>query len=225
VCKPLTTPITDNVVTDWEVFKLLDKLCPTATGLDLIPAWLLHLAAPVLCKPLSQLFNLSVSTGIIPSPWKQAFIQPVPKVPASTTHADFRPISITTVLTGIFEKITVRRYIYPALLAPPPTITFHDQFAFHPTGSTTYHQSPLLPLFPFFMLSPLSLLPTPMLLSLPWISAKILIPSVTRLSFKSLPSSTSQTTVLIGFRTIYRTTLTVLSTAIIHQICKLFLPV
>ena len=137
VRKPLTTPITDNHVTDWEIFKLLDKLRPTATGLDLIPAWFLHLAAPVLCKPLSRLFNLSLSTGIVPSQWKQAYIQPVPKVPAPTTHADFRPISITPVLTRIFEKIIVRRYIYPALLAPPPTLTFHDQFAFRPTGSTT----------------------------------------------------------------------------------------
>ena len=34
VRKPLTTPITDNHVTDWEIFKLLDKLRPTATGLD-----------------------------------------------------------------------------------------------------------------------------------------------------------------------------------------------
>ena len=50
--------------TDWEIFKLLDKLRPTVTGLYLIPAWFLHLAAPVLCKPLSRLFNLDVSTGI-----------------------------------------------------------------------------------------------------------------------------------------------------------------
>ena len=36
-------------------------------------------------------------------------------------------------------------------------------------------------------------------------------------SFKSLPSSTSQTTLLIGFRTIYRTTITLLSTTIIES--------
>jgi len=80
VHKTLTTPITDHHVTDWEVFKLLDKLRPTATGLDLIPAWFLRLAAPVLCKPLSRLFSVSVSTGIVPSQWKQAYIRPVPKV-------------------------------------------------------------------------------------------------------------------------------------------------
>ena len=75
---------------------------------------------------------------------------------------------------------------------------------------------PLLSLFPSFMLSPLSLLPTPMLLSLPWILARLLIPSVTQLFFKRSSTSKSQTTFLIGFLTIYRTTLTVLSTMIIH---------
>ena len=32
---------------------------------------------------------------------------------------------------------TQRSYIYPALLSPPPTLQFADQFAFRPTGSTT----------------------------------------------------------------------------------------
>jgi len=51
--------------------------------------------------------------------------RPVPKVPAPTTQTDFRPISITPVLTRIFEKINVRRYIYPSLLTPPPTLNTH----------------------------------------------------------------------------------------------------
>ena len=107
--KPLTTPITDNHVTDWEIFKLLDKLRPTDTGLDLITAWFLHLAAPVLCKPPSRLFNLSPSTGIVPSQWKQAYIFNLfQKYPLQQHSADFRPISITPVLTMIFEKIIVR---------------------------------------------------------------------------------------------------------------------
>src|SRR5664279_1182693 len=34
-------------ISEFEVFKILDKLQPTATGLDLIPAWFLRLTAPV----------------------------------------------------------------------------------------------------------------------------------------------------------------------------------
>jgi len=35
------------------------------------------------------------------------------------------------------EKVVVRELIYPALLSPPPDLTFADQFAFQPSGSTT----------------------------------------------------------------------------------------
>ena len=37
-----------HIVTDYDVFKTLDTLRPTATGLDCLPAWFLRLAAPAL---------------------------------------------------------------------------------------------------------------------------------------------------------------------------------
>jgi len=61
----------------------------------------------------------------------------VNKIPAPKTHSDFRPISITPVLSRVTERIVVRNYIYPALLNPPPLLSFTDQFAFRPSGSTT----------------------------------------------------------------------------------------
>lgn len=80
---------------------------------------------------------MSLSTSIIPSQWKQARIRPVRKVPVPIQSADYRPISITPILTRIMERMVVTQYIYPSLLAPPSTLTFADQFAFRPTGSTT----------------------------------------------------------------------------------------
>jgi hypothetical protein len=35
------------------------------------------------------------------------------------------------------ERTVVHRFLYPALLSPPPMLSFSDQFAFRPTGSTT----------------------------------------------------------------------------------------
>jgi len=52
-------------------------------------------------------------------------------------HSDFRQISITSVLCRTLERIIVRQFLYPAILAPPPSLSFTDQFAFRPTGSTT----------------------------------------------------------------------------------------
>ena len=44
-------------VTEMQVFRMLDHLKPTATGLDQLPAWFLRLGAPVFAAPLAQLFN------------------------------------------------------------------------------------------------------------------------------------------------------------------------
>jgi hypothetical protein len=128
---------TDDVITEWQVFKVLDRLRPTATGLDQLPAWYLRLAAPVFAKPLARLFSSSLSTSTVPSQWKQAWIQPVSKVVAPTQPSDYRPISITPILTRVMERMVVTQYIYPSLLAPPAALTFTNQFAFRPTGSTT----------------------------------------------------------------------------------------
>ena len=66
-----------------------------------------------------------------------AHIRPVPKTPTPQQLTDYRPISITPVLTRLTERGVVRHYIYPALSSPPPALQFDDQLAFRPTGSTT----------------------------------------------------------------------------------------
>jgi len=112
---------------------MLDKLRPTATGLDLLPAWFLRLGAPVFCAPLAQLFNQSINSGVVTRQWKKATI---PKNQLSTQPDEYRPISITSVLSRALERRIVRAYIYPAILQPPAHLHFADQFVFRPTGST-----------------------------------------------------------------------------------------
>lgn len=124
-------------VSDYAVFRMLDKLQSTATGLDNLPAWFLRLSAPVLCGPVADLINLSFLTSKVPMQWKQARIRPILKTPTPSQPSDYRPISITPVLTRLTERLIVQRYIYPALSSPPPNLQFEDQFAFRPTGSTT----------------------------------------------------------------------------------------
>jgi len=115
---------------------MLDTLRPTATGLDKLPVWFLRLAAPVLCGPVADLINTSLVMPAVPSHAMEASTHPA-GAKNSDTAADFRPISITPVLSRTIERIVVRRYIYPALSSPPPMLQFADQFAFRPTGSTT----------------------------------------------------------------------------------------
>jgi hypothetical protein len=83
------------------------------------------------------MFNLSLSSSVVPKQWKAASILPIPKIPSPQVPADYRPISITPVLSRVLERIVVRDFIYPSLQSPPPSLNFSDQFAFQPTGSTT----------------------------------------------------------------------------------------
>jgi len=51
--------------------------------------------------------------------------------------ADFRPMSITPVLTRLMERLIVTQFLYPAITSPSTIFKFSDQYAFRPTGSPT----------------------------------------------------------------------------------------
>ena len=119
------------------VFRLLDTVRPSATGLDKIPSWFLRIAAPLISVPTAYIFNTSLCFSVVPDQWKSSSITPVPKITSPLTCQDFRPISVTPVLSRLFEKKFARQIIYPVLVHPNYTQQFSDQFAFRPTGSTT----------------------------------------------------------------------------------------
>ena len=143
-------------ITEESVFKLLDTLKVTAPGLDEIPFWFLQLSAPLLAKPLASLYNLSLLSSEIPKQWKVSCITPVPKITHPVACSEYRPISVTPILSRILEKIVVRQFLYPVLYDASSKLFFEDQYAFRPTGSTTSalinltHQiSKLLEEFPY----------------------------------------------------------------------------
>lgn len=58
-------------------------------------------------NPILDLFNMSYSTGSLPSAWKAAVIIPVPKGDGS-----YRPISLTSCLCKMMERIVLHRLLY-----------------------------------------------------------------------------------------------------------------
>jgi len=74
---------------------------------------------------------------VVPSQWKTAVITPVAKVKQLAQPSDFRPISVTPVLSRMLERFIVKSFIYPAIQLPNSKLFFDDQYAFKPTGSTT----------------------------------------------------------------------------------------
>ena len=148
---PFIKPMDDDInidVSEEQVFHILDTLGATLAGTDEIPHWFLQVAAPSIAAPIAHLFKLSLSQSFVPEQWKSSVIRPVPKIPKPKTCSDFRPISVTPILSRILEKLVVRKYIYPLLIEQ--NINISDQFAFRPTGSTTaalinlLHQASLL---------------------------------------------------------------------------------
>ena len=94
----------ENEFSESEIFNLLDKVKPTAFGLDFLPYWFLKLAAPSIALPLAHLFSLSLKQSVVPSQWKVSCITPVPKTSQPQTCQQFRPISVTPILSRIMEK-------------------------------------------------------------------------------------------------------------------------
>ena len=98
------------LITEATVFRMLDILRATATGLDQIPVWFLHLGAPVFAAPLAHLFDQSLTTGVVPRQWRTAVISPIPKTASPAQASDFRPISITPLSGSSSARIFTQRY-------------------------------------------------------------------------------------------------------------------
>jgi len=118
---------------DYEVELCLRRIAKTSPGSDNLPAWVFRSCSYELAGIVSHIFNSTFSTGTIPSSWLTAIVTPVPKVSKPVAFADYRPISVTPILSRLAEKIVVHRWLRPALA---PSL-FLDQYAFKPTGSCT----------------------------------------------------------------------------------------
>jgi hypothetical protein len=117
-------------ISNLRLLKALDTLWLTETGLDNIPARFLRIGASFFNAPLADLMNLSLSSSTVPQQWQLALTLPTPKISTPYASSDYRPISITSVLSRILECLVVSNYFYPLLSSPPPGLTFSDQFAF-----------------------------------------------------------------------------------------------
>ena len=82
---------------------------------------------------VAYIINLSISCGRPPTNWSNAIITPVPKVTPPKCLSDLRPISVTPILSRLYERYVVKQYLLPAIRSDDVA----DQFAFRPTGSTT----------------------------------------------------------------------------------------
>ena len=83
-----------------------------------------------LANVVAHVFHTCITTGTVSSQWHCAVVMPVPKVSQPTSIVDYRPISVTPLLTRVLEKIVVQNWLLPAI----PSDMISDQFGFRPTG-------------------------------------------------------------------------------------------
>ena len=51
------------------------------------------------------MFRRLVRLGSFPASWRQASVTPIPKGPPSSSVANYRPTSITSVLSKVFDRL------------------------------------------------------------------------------------------------------------------------
>ena len=82
-------------------------------GLDAIPAKILKLAAHIIAPSLTYIFNLSLQSGIYVNDWKRARVTPIFKSEDKSKCENYRPISILSIVSKVFEKEVLRQvYTY-----------------------------------------------------------------------------------------------------------------
>ena len=81
--------------------------------------------ADVMAPCFSVVFRWLVRLGSFPACWRQSNVTPIPKGPPSSSVANYRPISITSVLSTVFEHlVSVRLGRYMERSGVLPTTQF-----------------------------------------------------------------------------------------------------
>lgn len=77
----------------------------TSRSPDSIPAIFLKKAMQPLLKPLSMLYNISLSQSKVPQLWKRALVIPIHKKGLHNLTTNYRPISLTSNICRVLERI------------------------------------------------------------------------------------------------------------------------
>ena len=99
-----------NAITENELeIELENMKSNKSSGYDGINAKIIKIIAKEISKPLTHIFNLSFSYGIIPDNLKVELITSIFKCNEDNKFENYRPISVLTCFSKLLEKLVVKR--------------------------------------------------------------------------------------------------------------------
>lgn len=112
-CLENASSVSDIFLTEDVISMSLKSLDPSkGAGPDGLPPSFFIKLYKSLCTPLYIIFNKCIREGVFPAVWKKAFITPVYKSGDKSNVENYRPISILSTLSKVFERL-VHGSLYP----------------------------------------------------------------------------------------------------------------
>jgi len=122
-----------NPTTEIEIRKHILSLKNSSPGWDEITGKILKETHECILKPLTYVFNLSLSQGVFPSELKIAKVIPLYKGDSKFIVSNYRPVSVLPVFSKILEKLMYTRLFS---FINKNNLLYKLQFGFRPEHST-----------------------------------------------------------------------------------------
>ena len=99
-------PIGEEIFTASKIYEILVSLDPNkAIGPDKVHSRVLKCAADAFSVPLAIIFRMSYEKSRLPVVWKHANVTPLHKSGSRIEAKNYRPVSLTSVVCKVFERI------------------------------------------------------------------------------------------------------------------------
>ena len=123
------------IISEAEVTETMFSLKNSSAGWDEIPAHIIKQNISILVKPITHLINCSIQNGMFPDELKLAKVIPIFKAGDKKNISNYRPISVLSVFSKVFERIMYEHLID---FIDQNDILYKYQFGFRKHHSTNH---------------------------------------------------------------------------------------
>ena len=117
-------------VTCEEIKGVIHSLNNSSSGWDEIPTFLVKKCVDSFIEPLTYLVNSSISEVIFPSELKLARVVPIFKSGDPSLITNYRPISVLSFFSKVFEKVMYNHIISFMICLNPNCLSYKTSFLF-----------------------------------------------------------------------------------------------